>query len=327
MIRELNRRAVACALLVVASGLVVPRSSFAQPTHDTVTAEALFEEAKALMAEGKDAEACPKLEESQRLDPASGTLLNLAGCYEKVGRLASAWSTYAEAGTAAKASGNAEREEVARTQAAALRPRLASLVIHVAPSMKVPGLEVTRDGQRVGAPQWEVALPVDEGEHKIEANAPGRLPWHGSILVTGEGSTAEVSVPALSVDPAIAEAAKAREVLHARESRFRARRTMALIAGGVGIVGLSVGTLFAIKSKSDHDEADQFCAGSVCRDQRGVDAGNAAYTAGTVSTVAMVVGVVGLGGATVLWLTAPRPTPASAKVGLGPGGLRIEGVW
>jgi hypothetical protein len=326
MIHQWNRRAAACALFVAASGLVT-RSSFAEPAHDTVTAEALFEEAKALMADGKAAEACPKLEESQRLDPASGTLLNLAGCYEKIGRLASAWSTYAEAGTAAKASGNAEREEVARTQAASLRPRLASLTIRVAPNVKVPGLEVSRDGERVGAPQWDLALPVDEGEHKIVANAPGRLPWRGVILVTGEGSTAEVSVPTLSVDPAIAEAAKAREAMHERESRFRARRTMALVAGGVGIVGLSVGTLFAIKSKSDHDEADQFCTGTLCTDQRGVDAGNAAYTAGTVSTVAMVVGVVGLGGATVLWLTAPRPGGSSAKVGLGPGGLRIAGVW
>src|SRR5689334_19349942 len=81
---------------------------------DRVAAESVFQDGKRLMAAGKYAEACPKFETSQRLDPGVGTLLNLADCYEKVGRTATAWATFLEAASGSKAAGNAAREKAAR---------------------------------------------------------------------------------------------------------------------------------------------------------------------------------------------------------------------
>ena len=89
-------------------------------TSDAVAAQALFDQARALMTSGKASEACPKFAESQRLDPGVGTLLNLAACYEASGRPASAWSTFLEAESAARAASNVEGVRVSRERAAAL---------------------------------------------------------------------------------------------------------------------------------------------------------------------------------------------------------------
>jgi thioredoxin-like negative regulator of GroEL len=69
---------------------------------DTAGAQALFNDGKKLMTSGKYADACPKLEESQRLAPAIGTKFNLADCYEHTGRLASAWAAFLSVAAAAR---------------------------------------------------------------------------------------------------------------------------------------------------------------------------------------------------------------------------------
>lgn len=168
-----------------------------QSASDSATAQALFDHAKKLMSEGKYPEACSTLEESQRIESRSGTALNLADCYEHVGRLASAWSTFLEAATLAKASGNADREHGARDRAAALAPRLSNLVISAPDAESTSGLEVTRDGQLVGSAQWGLPLPADSGTHTIAAKAPGRKSWQTQVVLNSDAGTAIVTVPNL----------------------------------------------------------------------------------------------------------------------------------
>src|SRR5262245_30710139 len=122
-------------------------SALAQPSADTrAAAAALFEDGRRLMGEGKFAEACPKLEESQRMDPGMGTLYNLATCWEQTNRTASAWVGYRDVAAAALAAGQSDREKVARGKAAALEPRLMRLKITVHPDVAHGGAEVKRDG-------------------------------------------------------------------------------------------------------------------------------------------------------------------------------------
>src|SRR5262249_22023417 len=150
---------------------------------------------KKLMAQGKYAEACPVLEESQRLDPGGGTLLNLGDCYEHQGKFATAWAKFLEAAAAAKASNNAERERVARERATNLRPRVSNILIEVGGASTPPGFEIKRDGAAVGRAQWGIPMPADPGPHTISASAPGKKTWETTVVVGLSARTITFSVP------------------------------------------------------------------------------------------------------------------------------------
>jgi tetratricopeptide (TPR) repeat protein len=189
-------------------------SASALSASDRAAAQALFDRAKKLMSEGKFADACPALEESQRIEARSGTLLNLADCYEHEGRLATAWSTFLDAAALAAATGNTDREQGARDRAAALASRYSKLVIVLPPAASIEGIEITRDGDPVGRPQLGLPLPADSGSHVVAAKAPGRKPWRTTVLVEGGASTATITVPELEriADETAASAAAANSV-------------------------------------------------------------------------------------------------------------------
>src|SRR5262245_39437134 len=102
----------------------------AEPTDaDKTLAAALFREGKALMDKaevdkGDYAPACGKLEESQRLDPGGGTILNLALCHEKQGRPATAWAEFIEALGIARRDHRQARIDLAEEHIAKLEPTL-----------------------------------------------------------------------------------------------------------------------------------------------------------------------------------------------------------
>src|SRR5690606_29980091 len=124
-------------------------------------AEVLFKEAGEFYKSGSFKEACKKLEKSQRLDPATGTLLNLARCYEKVGRSASAWIAYVEVASQARRSGQPDREQTASDSAKRLAPTLAKLTIEVPGAGQAPDLKIERNGDVVPPSLWNVSAPVD----------------------------------------------------------------------------------------------------------------------------------------------------------------------
>ena len=141
----------------VGAALLCPLAAHAEGADDKAAAQALFDQGRKLMEQGRFAEACPKLESSEHLDPGAGTLLNLAACYEKNGQTASAWVTYTDAATASQ---ERHPDWAARAQgrAKALFPTLSHLVIQV-PSA-VQGLEVKRDGKTLASGSQGTPMPV-----------------------------------------------------------------------------------------------------------------------------------------------------------------------
>jgi hypothetical protein len=245
----------------------------------------------------------------------------------KLGKLVEAAERYREVGTLRVSSGDQAVQKKAQAEAAsdlsALEPRIPELTVRVE-GAAASEVSITIDGKPLPTEQVGLAQPLNPGSYRVQASRGAEQASAEVTLSEGEQKPVVLELgaapaPVPATTPAPAEPAR---------SGLGSQRTFALVAGGVGMVGVVVGSVFGLKSKASHDEAAKYCSGSICRDQRGVDAGEDAYSSGTISTVAMVIGGVGLAGGAVLWLTAPRshqePTTAFA---IGPGSLQLRGSF
>ena len=313
----------------VGLGLILLGTTSAFAESKSTTAEALFAEGRKLMQAERYGEACPKFEASERLDPGTGTELNLDECYEKVGQTASAWASFRQAAASARAAGSTDREELARSRATALESRLSRLKISVAAS--IDGLEVRRDGTRVEAAEFGSALPIDPGKHTIEASAPGREKWSKTVEVAADGSTINLVVPELS--PSDAEAAttqagaepSAELIENARTSTQPPSRVPAFIAGGVGVVGVGLGAYFGLSANSKFKDAKGQCRDYPYECGEGASMAEDASRLGTLSTVAFAIGGVGLATGVVLWLTSNPKSEGVTAIHVSPSGLVASG--
>ena len=329
---------IAVPVLLVAFAL--PSSARADATpQDQAVAQSLYDEGRTLMNAKNFAQACPKLEESQRLDPSPATEFHLADCYEQVGRTASAWAAFLEVASTSKVAGRPEREKVARNRAAALAPKMTKLAINVPAGSQVAGLTVKRNGTVVRDGQWGTALPVDQGPQAIEASAPGKVTWQSQVQATGEGKTTSVEVPPLADAPvaaaepaaaaATATAAPVSDAAAPTPGRGHTQRVVAVVAAGVGVVGVALGSVFGAGALGKNSDANSgHCTGNVC-DATGVSLRKDAVSAGNLSTVFFVVGVAAVAGGAVLWFTAPsnHGVQAAPAVGSGTYGAVLRGSW
>jgi hypothetical protein len=275
--------------------------------------QVLFDRAKQLANAHKYEEACPLLEESLALDPALGTMFNLADCYEHIGRTASAWRLFAKVEGGAHAAAQAEREIRAHDRAAALANRVAKLTIEVPPAAREPNLRVTADGETVLPTSYGVAMAVDVGAHKIAAEAPGLAPWHEDVQVPSDGATITVRVPVLQMGPGASAPAAgsappaAAQPVPPEPASGGGRRTLGYAIGGVGLVGVAAGAIFGGLAASKHTD----CAGGCVGAER--DRQSQAYVYGNVSTISLAVGGVALASAAILILTGRAPERHTAE--------------
>lgn len=307
--------------------------------RDPAAAQALFDQARSLMKSKRFDEACPKLAESQRLDPGIGTQFRLADCYEQQGKVASAWVGFLDVASLAAASNQGEREKAARQRAAKLEPRLPRLTIDVPAATRTMGLALKRDGMSVGDAQWGAAVPVDPGDHVVVASAPGRRDYSATVSLH-EGASATVSVPSLQELPAAVSAPQPAPASAPAPVAMPAPRpqpqplapippapspstgpgALVIGLGALGVVGVGVGTVFGIMASSKYDESKGNCTKTdvnLCSAQ-GVDQRNTAFTYGNVATAGFVVGGLALAGAATLWIFGGNDSeaPPAAKTAI-----------
>lgn len=315
-------RPLALLLLMIVSLPAAPAAAAPpQPQRDAALAEALFRDGRKLMNERRFAEACPKLEESQRIDPGGGTLLNLGICHAKAGKTATAWAELKEALGAARRDGRDDREQIAKKQLAALEPRLSQLTIIVPLEARVAGLEIRLDGASLSPAAWSSAFPVDPGAHKVEATAPERESFTAKLAIKPEHDASQVTIPKLS-EARRKEAAPAAPLPEASPAGNRgsssAQETAAFILGGLGLGALGVGAGFGVNAIVKEGAArDNGCKDTKCTTQKGFDLSNAANQSAHIST-----GTIAGGGASVavgvilfvLSRSRAKPAPAAARL-------------
>jgi hypothetical protein len=287
-------------------------------TAERAAAQGLFDEGRELLEQGRAAEACPKLEESQRLDPGIGTQFHLADCYERIGRIASAWTLFLEIASTTRSRGEHEREAVARERAARLANKVSRVSVVVPESSQVEGLSIERGGATVGRGQWGSGVPADPGPLVIRATAPGHAPWSQQVVVPDGGQSVTVNVPRLteahgdeSQPPATGDVAGDEG---SSEPGPSAWRVTALTLGGLGIVGLGVGGVFGLVSSSRKSDSQTHCDGAACDTTEGVEAYRGAQKAADIATVAVIAGGAALGAGIVLFFTEPERERSSAFI-------------
>jgi hypothetical protein len=321
--------------------------AWAQPSEKPA-AEALFVRGRQLVDRGDFDAACPKLEASLKLDPAIGTRLHLADCYDRQGRTASAWATFMEVASLARIEGQTAREEIAVARAKALELRLSRFEVRVPEANRVSELTVQIDDVLVPQPSWGLALPFDPGQHTLRVTAPGFNAYETVIDTPAEGQTTVIEVPALwpappeAPAPSTAAAGSKQSVpapVEADPDAGTTQRIWGIVIGGLGLAGVSAGAVLGTQAILKNDASMPHCRPddpNLCS-PRGVELREEAFTYATGSTVALVVGGGVIAAGLAVFFTAPwPPEPEAQKVGVrgiapfvGPdaGGFSLGGRW
>jgi hypothetical protein len=297
------------SLAAVVASLASSGSARAQG-RDPVAGEALFREGRAASEAGDHAKACAKFRESNRLDPAPGTIFNLADCEEKLGRLATAWTLFRE--VSQKLSAQDDRHAIATSRAAALEPRLPKLTIAVSAGTP-PSARVFRDGVELQAGALDTPLPVDPGVHVIALDVPG----HARVERRVELAEAESKRETLQPGPA----GPATDGDDAVGDGGSTRRTLGWVALGVGFAGLAAGGITGVLVLDKKSVVDENCDAAKRCNPQGIEAADAGRTLGTVSAVGLIAGAAVAGAGLVLVLTSDSGGESSTAWSVGPGSM------
>jgi hypothetical protein len=276
------RASYAWTALIAALGIAAISCSAlarAQDSGRVQQATRLFDAALENVARGDLEQACRQFDESERLDPQLGTKMHLADCYERQGKLASAWLHFraAEMLAAERIAGGAvePREKIARLRAARIQKRMPTLQLVFADPQ--PDLAVTLDGQPIPARSWGTANPIDPGEHVLRVSAPGHTVWRQNFTIA-EQKHQQLQVPELEPEdpqpsaagvisvPAVTPAKAASIANPASAPAPDTLRIIAYALTGAALIATGTGVALGIATNSTLSERDALCPNNTCRD-------------------------------------------------------------
>ncbi|HTM22798.1 MAG TPA: hypothetical protein VL172_19885 [Kofleriaceae bacterium] len=278
-------------------------------------AQTLFDEGERLQGAGHVDQACDAFAASNRLEPRAGTMIRLGSCREAQGRLASAWSAYADALERVK---DPRKKAIAQAKIVELEPRLSYLTVLVADEVRIEGLVVVRNGVTLDPSLWNRAVPIDGGTQVISARAPGHEEWRTTVEVAPERDKASVEVPRFKNlrrlinrgDRAAAPPADHRRRSTVPTDPGRTRRWLGLGVAGAGLLSAGVGVGFAVVAGRHFDRSRALCGDTGCQPGADFDEARRLADAGVAdrrwAVVFIGTGMAAMAGGAYLWFTAPR---------------------
>jgi len=324
---------------------------------DPAAAEVLFQEGRKLLAEGQVSAACDKLKDSFALDPMSGTLLNLAACYEKQGKTATAWARFHNAASLAKSQGKVEQAAEANRRIKALEGDLSYLTITV--SEPVPGLEIRRDDLEVSPATYGVQVPVDPGTVQIVAAAPGHKTVKLSVEIGGKHDKRTVAIPKLekgeeaepapATAPAPAEPTEPQVRPEKKDKAIQAVQHTApeappmqqpeiihdgpgmtpWVIGAIGVAAGAAGGVFGYLATQSNSDAKSLCPTRQNCSKAAMDAADRRDQQALFANIGVGLGIAGVGTAAI-WLLVggPKNRDDSSSVTIQPSVARDSaGLW
>jgi hypothetical protein len=248
-----SRRVCAAALfaLTIASTAIAGNPS----AEDFATARALYKQGKDLRAAGDLKGALEKLTAAHALGHTPLTGIELARVEVQLGLFVEAREVCLGVGRLAVESDETPRSAEARKDAAKLaeelRPRVASLRVHVS----APAAIVTIDGKAIPAVALGQAWTVNPGHHVIAAHVEGGATVSSTTDI-GEGQSSDVSLEPPAA-PIVVEKPKETNLLQPPPPSTEKKSGLGgLVIAGIsvtsaGLVLGAVGGLVAISSKDD----------------------------------------------------------------------------
>jgi hypothetical protein len=356
-----------------------PAAKPASPPPKRASGEASLRAGQKLLADGKFHEAAEKLSESYRIEPKTGTLMALANAHDKEGRTATAWAEYKKVLDESTKQGNKKRAEEARARAAETYKKISYVKLDVGTSNAI---EVQIDGKIIDKSAWATPQAFDPGPHEVRVGGVNGATKTISMTLQPGPVTQSLALPTLTaadepptlaaspsptpdapkespVTPAAAPkdepqnepsneallSASGRTSTKEAKSGSGTGRTVGYILGGVGLVGIGVGSYFGITALGNKKDVDAHCATAATEsltsnaigcDQTGFKAQQDAHTNGNIATIAMGVGAAALVTGVVLIIvsrgssdkpaTALHVSPTAPTIGAG-GGMQIGGAF
>ena len=264
--------------------------------------------------------------------------LYVARTLREMGRLVEA---YAEFGRTAAEAKEHEREdgrygkaaEAALAERSAIAPQIGFVQLNIKNS--TDATNVTVAGSPLVRAGWADPVPVKPGEVEVEVVTPGVLPIRKSLKISagqktpleidaGVGGTGDASNP--GTPQPIKEAPHTDS--HAGKGWML---PVAIVGGGVGVVGLVMFAAAGAASQSTYDDLKKKCGTSPCPSSLAGEV-SSGKTQQAVANTGLVIGLLGLAvGATffTLWLLPSKQAPSqpSAALVIGPGSLGVAGTF